>query len=267
VSTGIDLTSHLDFARGFVSSARELIFKLYNDPALKTELKGDNTPVTELDRQIEILFREQVGARFPHTSVLGEEFGLSGDDSEFIWVIDPIDGTQSLINGVPTFGTFLALLYRDEPVLGVIDVPVLQRSVSGAVGLGVLDEKGRRIEYPRGVSFSSSDIIAIGTSGSFARLGDGELQSKLQGAFPISRAYYDCFGHYLLASGGVAGLIEANVPLWDVVATEAVVKAAGGEVCILRRNEGLGGLRSVVLGRREVVDEIMRVVRVEGGHV
>jgi fructose-1,6-bisphosphatase/inositol monophosphatase family enzyme len=254
----VALASHLDFARQFVASSRE--FKLYKDPDLKVELKGDTTPVTELDRQIELLFRDEVRSRFRRHSVFGEEFGLTGDDSEFTWVIDPIDGTQSLINGVPTFGTFLALLHCGEPVLGVIDVPVLQFSVSGALGLGVLDERARRIEYPCGVGFSASDIIAMGTTRSFDRLGDSDLQTRLMRAFPISRAYYDCFGHYLLATGGLAGLIEANVPLWDIVATEAIVKAAGGQVAVLRRNESLDGMRSVVLGRREVVDEIMRVV-------
>jgi myo-inositol-1(or 4)-monophosphatase len=202
-----------------------------------------------------------VEKRFPKHSVLGEEFGLTGNELEFTWVIDPIDGTQSLVNGVPTFGTFLALLHEGEPVLGIIDIPVLDRSVSGAMGLGVADERGRTIDFRANAPFGPNDIVALGTSGSFARNGQQPVQAKLQQAFPTCRAYYDCFGHYLVATSGIAGLVEMNVPIWDVVATEALVKAAGGKVQVVQTNEDLLSLRSSLCGRREVVEEIERVLK------
>jgi inositol-phosphate phosphatase/L-galactose 1-phosphate phosphatase/histidinol-phosphatase len=257
----MDLKPHLEFARTFVLENRALIRELWEQADLDTELKEDKSPVTKLDRKIELDFRAAIERRFPAHSVLGEEFGLSGDKREFTWVIDPIDGTQSLVNGVPTFGTFLALLHENEPVLGIIDIPVLGRTVSGAIGLGVTDERGRKIQFAQNVPFGPNDIVALGASGSFARNDQQGVQAKLQHAFPTCRAYFDCFGHYLVAISGISGLVEMNVPVWDIVATEALVKAAGGKVHIVRENDDLLSLRSSVCGRDEVVAEIKKVIK------
>lgn len=251
---------HLEFARGFIAESRALILDLWECADLEVEMKQDSSIVTKLDRQTEVNFRLAVEKQFPRHSVLGEEFGLAGTDTEYTWVIDPIDGTQSLVNGVPTFGTFLALLHQGEPVLGVIDIPALNRGVSGAVGLGVIDERGRKITFPAHRPFSSNDIIAIGTPGAFAEHGEQSVEAKLHNAFPACRIYYDCFGSYLVAISGIAALVEMNASIWDVVATEALVRAAGGTVRIIRQNQDLLGLRSVVCGRKEVVEEIERVL-------
>lgn len=123
----MNLEPHLQFARSFIAQSRQLVLELWEHSNLEMTLKRDNSPVTMLDRRIETDFREAIDKRFPSHCVLGEEFGLSGSNQEFTWVIDPIDGTQSLVNGTPTFGTFLALLHENEPVLGVVDIPVLAR--------------------------------------------------------------------------------------------------------------------------------------------
>lgn len=256
----MNLRSHLDFAQTFVSESRKLVLELWQDD-LEMELKGDSSPVTKLDRAIELKFRAEAERYFPKHAVLGEEFGLSGSEQEFLWVIDPIDGTQSLVNRVPTFGTFLALLHHGEPVLGIVDIPVLALSVAGAVGEGTVDEKGHRIDLSSTRPYTANDIVALGTPGSFARNGEQPVQAKLQSSFPTCRAYYDCFGHYLLGTGGVGALVEMNVPLWDVVAIEAIVRAAGGEVVVLRNNkQDLFSYRSSISGRKGVVDEVQRIL-------
>lgn len=256
----MNLKSHLDFAQSFVRESRKLVLELWQDD-LGMELKQDSSPVTKLDRAIELRFREEAARHFPKHAVLGEEFGLSGGEQEFIWVIDPIDGTQSLVNRLPTFGTFLALLHRGEPVLGIVDIPVLGRSVAGAVGEGVVDELGRSVDLSSLRPYTPNDIVAIGTSGSFARKNQQPLQAALQSAFPTCRAYYDCFGHYLVGTGGVGALVEMNVPLWDVVAIEAIVRAAGGEVIVVSGNsDDLFAYRSSICGRRGVVEEVQKIL-------
>lgn len=256
----MNLRPHLEFAQNYLSKSRKLILSLWEDDKLKSELKADKSPVTELDRKIEVDFREVVSRQFPTYSLLGEEFGLSGSDSEFTWVIDPIDGTQSLINRVPTFGTFLALLHNGEPVLGAIDIPVLGRWVMGALGEGAVDERGRKISFAKNKPFTTNDIFLLGTSGSFARNGQESTHVRLLKSFPTARMYYDCFGHYLVAITGISGLVELNSSIWDIVATEAIVKAAGGAVSVIEPNRDLRSLRSSVCGRPEVVEEIERVL-------
>lgn len=256
----MNLQPHLDFARSFILESRQLVVELWERSRIEFELKEDKSPVTALDRAIELRFQERVVKQFPDHGVIGEEFGVLNDQAEFVWVIDPIDGTQSLVNQVPTFGTFLALLHNQEPVLGIIDIPILNRTVFGALGLGVKDESGKEIHLTSGVPYGPNDIVALGTSGSFAKCGQHEIQSKLQSTFPTCRMYYDCFGHYLVARGSIGGLVEFNVPIWDVVATEALVKSAGGEVFVVRQNNGIEALRSSICGRKEVIDEIRMVL-------
>ena len=256
----MNFKNHLDFAQSFLRESRRQVLELWQDD-LEMELKQDSSPVTKLDRAIEIKFRELAARHFPAHAVLGEEFGLSGSDQEFVWVIDPIDGTQSLVNRVPTFGTFLALLHRGEPVLGIVDIPVLDLSVAGAMGEGAVDGNGITIDLSSDRPYTPNDIVALGTPGSFARNSQQSMQATLQSAFPTCRAYYDCFGHYLLGTGGVGALVEMNVPIWDVVATEAIVKAAGGEVVVVKDNkQDLFAYRSSISGRKGVVNEVRRVL-------
>lgn len=125
-----------------------------------------------------------------------------------------------------------------------------------------MDERGRSIRFSEDRKFGPNDIVALGTPGSFAKGGQEAVQARLQREFPTCRAYYDCFGHYLLGIAAISGLVEMNVPVWDVVATEALVKAAGGQVLVLRHNEDLFSLRSSVSGHKNVVQEIEKLLRV-----
>jgi myo-inositol-1(or 4)-monophosphatase len=252
----VTFKSQLEFAGTILDETRALVLSLWEDPELQLELKGDQSPVTKVDREAEQLFRRGVSQRFPDHGVLGEEFGLEGGGRRYVWVIDPIDGTQSLVNGIPTFGTFLALLENGKPVLGAIDLPVLNRRVSGAIGLGVRDESGKEIRLDSAERLRSTDVVALGTFGSFARGGNEELFQKIQIALPIARSYYDCFGHYLVATGKIAALFEFNLHPWDIVATEALVEAAGGRVHRVGSAMDITSLRSAVLGRAGAVESV-----------
>lgn len=249
----------LSFAVDFTSASRESVYRLWTESQQSVELKEDSSPVTKLDREIELRFRDVVTKRFPAHGVLGEEYGQLNPGAEFTWVIDPIDGTQSLVNGVPTFGTFLALMHGNDPVVGIIDIPILKMSVAGAVGEGVRDEVGAIIDLSRSGAHVPCDIVAIGTSGCFAKVGHTALYQRVVERFQIARSYYDCFGHYLLATGRVSGLFEGGVPCWDVVATEALVRAAGGAVHYIERGVDLLSRRTVILGKAPTVDAIRAV--------
>ena len=78
--------------------------------------------------------RELIDARFPDHGIIGEEFGRERDDAEFVWVLDPIDGTKSFISGVPLFGTLIALTQAGPPILGIIDQPISRERWVGADG-------------------------------------------------------------------------------------------------------------------------------------
>lgn len=96
--------------------------------------KEDGTPETETDQSIERVLREMISKRFPGHGILGEEYGSVDEDFEFVWVLDPIDGTKSFASGLPTFGSLIALCQYGLPVLGVVELPIMRHRCVGAVG-------------------------------------------------------------------------------------------------------------------------------------
>ena len=97
----------------------------FGRPDLAVEIKSDQSEVTAADRGAEELMRAAIARRFPDHGVIGEEFGTSNPGAEWVWVLDPIDGTKSFISGVPLWGTLIALLQNGQPLLGCIHQPVL----------------------------------------------------------------------------------------------------------------------------------------------
>ena len=130
-----NLETYLSFAVDVAENAGKVTMK-YFLKEFEVDRKEDETPVTIADRQTEEYVRSRIEERFPEHGIIGEEDGESDSDSPFRWVIDPIDGTQSFIRGVPLYTVLLALEYNGVPVVGIINNPPLQETVSAATGLG-----------------------------------------------------------------------------------------------------------------------------------
>src|SRR5215212_5982168 len=109
----------------------DFIRPLYRQPSVVVETKADLSPVTVADRGAEELMRTRIAKRFPTHGVIGEEFGSERAEAEFVWVLDPVDGTKAFITGLPLWGTLIALLHGGQPVLGCIHQPVLEQLVLG----------------------------------------------------------------------------------------------------------------------------------------
>src|SRR5262252_1814958 len=125
------LTAHREFALELAHASGEFIKPFFAGPDLGVERKTDGTIVTAADRGAEKLMREMIGRKFPEHGVVGEEFGSERADAEYVWVLDPVDGTISFASGVPLFGTLIALKHGGQPVLGIIHQPVLGELVLG----------------------------------------------------------------------------------------------------------------------------------------
>lgn len=125
--------AYLDLANRMADAAAKAILRHYRTPVDVID-KADESPVTIADREAEQAMRALIKAEQPDHGIYGEEYGGENDDTEWLWVLDPIDGTRSFISGRPMFGTLIALLYRRKPVLGIIDTPVTGERWTGAVG-------------------------------------------------------------------------------------------------------------------------------------
>lgn len=129
----IQVTDFVEIAEAAADLAGRVIRPLFRS-ALLVEAKGDASPVTEADRAAERAIRDLLAARLPAHGVIGEEYGDTKADAEWVWVLDPIDGTRAFVTGRPLFGTLIGLLHRGIPVLGVIDQPVTGERWIGVAG-------------------------------------------------------------------------------------------------------------------------------------
>src|SRR5271156_3539535 len=131
---------------------------------LKVDLKSDRSPVTAADTGAEELMRGLIAKRFPGHGILGEEHGAERADAEFVWVLDPIDGTKSFTAAVPLFGTLIALLHQGQPVLGCIHQPILRQLLVGdnrSCTMGGRPVRTRDIRRVEEATLLTSDPVVI----------------------------------------------------------------------------------------------------------
>jgi len=189
--------------------------------------KADASPVTIADRDSEAAMRRLIAQRFPHHGIVGEEHGADRPDAEFVWVIDPIDGTKSFISGVPLFGTLIGLLHQGRPVLGVLDQPVSRERWIGATGHPtIFNGAPARVRacpsLDRATLFSTSPDMFKGA--------DAEGFARIRDAVKLVRYGADCYAYGLLALGFVDLVVEASLKLHDFCALVPIIEGAGGIV-------------------------------------
>ena len=193
------------------------------------DTKSDRTPVTIADRSAEKAMRAVLAERFPDHGILGEEFGLDRPESGLRWVLDPIDGTRAFVSGRPTFGTLIALLDGETPILGVIDQPVSHERWIGAVGRATVfrGAYGGRAGCRPCASLADAELSCTSPE----MLGP-DLPRWQRLADAVRRNYWggDCYAHGLLALGQIDVITETTMKLWDWAALVPVVEGAGGKV-------------------------------------
>lgn len=230
--------------------------------------KADSSLVTTADVETERVFREHIEDRFPDMGVLGEEHGESRTDSDFLWVIDPIDGTAEFARHVPLYGCILALHYKDRPLIGVIDHPAMSVRCHGAHGLGAFANGERiRIEDCTAEEAGAGARIGLPSRASFLKPTDsGVLFDAIVAAYPNFRAYHTCYAHTLAFMSGLDAAMEWLTPFWDVAATQILIEEAGGRFRWVKEIEipGEGRYFSAVFGKPAVVDGLATIVEEAG---
>ena len=181
--------------------------------------------MTVADRAAELAMRELIERRFPDHGIVGEEFGRVREDAEFVWVLDPIDGTKSFISGVPLFGTLIALTGNGHPILGIIDQPISRERWVGAAGRPTtLNGAAIRCRPCAGLSaatlFATTPEMFLGS--------DAAAFARISGAVKLTRFGADCYAYGLVAAGFVDLVIEASLKPHDFCAMLPIVEGAGG---------------------------------------
>ena len=257
----LELYELRDFALEIADASKDLILKLWAGGTFGETLKSDKTPVSQVDLQAEALARDMISKKFPSHGIMGEEYEFINPKSEYQWTLDPIDGTQNLINLIPTFGTLIGLRFKGKAILGIIDHPVLNVRTCGGVGLGVHHNNSQVVLADLQTdTLSTNDIIATNSPSVFGEsCEDQELFSKVLSFHPHSRIYYDCYDQTLGILGRLAVVVEPNLKIWDITPLEALLAEVGGKcVRFNERGNGSNFLINSVFGKATAVDLMCR---------
>jgi myo-inositol-1(or 4)-monophosphatase len=217
----------LAFAHRLADEARPLALRYFRQP-LDVQIKADLSPVTLADQAIERHLRALILEHHPDHGLFGEEHGALATDREWIWVLDPIDGTKSFISGMPLFGTLIALLHFGKPVLGVVDHPALSERWVGVAGRGATYQgkpcKTRDCDHLSDAIVMTTSPDAYGDQASE----DWQRFDKVSRRARLRRFGGDCYQYALLASGHIDVVMGANLEPYDFMPMVALVRSAGG---------------------------------------
>jgi histidinol phosphatase-like enzyme (inositol monophosphatase family) len=223
----VDLSPYRTFMAELARESGDFIKPLYRQPSVVVETKSDQSPVTIADRGAEELMRARISKRFPRHGIMGEEFGNERVDAEFVWVLDPVDGTKTFITGLPLWGTLIALLHEGQPILGCIHQPILEQLVLGDGTSTQLN--GRAVRCRPTTQIENATLL---TSDPLmpAKMQSGPAFDVLQNRAKLVRTWGDCYGYLLVATGWADVALDPIMNPWDIAALVPIIRGAGGVI-------------------------------------
>lgn len=238
----------LDFAQKLSKKGGKMLSERFGKlNAAEIELKSAHDLVTDLDRQVEAMYKKEIRKRFPGHGIIGEESGAEKAKHEYVWVLDPLDGTRNYTMQVPFYGTTICLLRHEEPILGVIYVPSLNKLYHATKGGGAF-LNNRRIHVSDKENLNQSNVLychsaderGIRSSEKYV----GQLKLKTSNADRF-RAAGPEMG--LVAEGLAEAYILDGLPVWDLAAGALLIREAGGKVTDFKGKEWAPGDSNIVL--------------------
>jgi inositol-phosphate phosphatase/L-galactose 1-phosphate phosphatase/histidinol-phosphatase len=213
----------LDLANHLADAAADVIRRYYDDPAIA--YKADKTPVTQADREAEAAMREIIARECPDHSMFGEEHGSEGAEKDYVWVLDPIDGTIKFMAGIPTFGTLIGLCHKGEPVLGLMNQPISGQRWSAIRG---------HATYYNGAPIQTrpcarlEDAMLGTTSPYLFREENRPRFDALRQRAKVTVYGTDCMGYAMLAAGRIDLIVESGLKAYDILPLVPIIESANG---------------------------------------
>lgn len=252
------MENYLEFKKfiTYLANISGKIIKQYFRTAIDITSKTDDSPVTIADRKAEEVMREEIMKHFPDHGIIGEEFGNYKESAEYVWVLDPIDGTKSFICGALSFGTLIALLKNGKPILGAINQPVLSELLIGdnnSAEINGIKTKLRKCDNLSKSVLLTTDHLNIGkyqNQNSFE-----ELIRKVK----LYRNWGDCYGYYLVATGFADIMIDPIMSIWDSLPIIPIIKGAGGIITDYQGNDPVKG-SSIIAASAGIHSEVINIL-------
>jgi len=236
-------------------------------PFFRTSLSIDNKstsqdfdPVTEADRAAEAVMRRLIKASFPQHGIVGEEFGNEREDAEYVWVLDPIDGTKSFIAGFPLWGTLIALLHKGTPVFGMMHQPFIGERFSGDSGSAHYHGPSgeRKLAVRRCATLK--EATSYTTSPLLMNAADRAAFARVEDAVRLTRYGGDCYSYCMLAAGHLDLVIETELKAYDIAALIPIITGAGGIVTTWEGKPAQGGGRIIAAGDPRVHEAALKLL-------
>lgn len=256
--TPMDLLEAKDAALSYLKTSNREVMKWFRSD-ITVEFKSDQSPVTIADRKAEEILRKKISTAYPRHSIIGEEFGKNTVKSEWVWTIDPIDGTRSFIRGLPLFASLIALLYKGEPVMGIISLPALGETAWAVKGQGAYCN-GQRLRVSQHGSIKGA-FIGTADLYCFKEKKCMTLFNRLNREAGIVRTYPDAFGHLLAIRGTIDVMVDPWAYIWDFAPCKIIVKEAGGEFANFTGNKAGIDIENAVSGNPRLVKAVRKMIR------
>lgn len=226
--------------------------------------KDDDSPVTKADREIEKAIREAIEKKFPDHGIIGEEFGNKNIDAEFVWVLDPIDGTSSFIIGRPIFGTLIALTQKRKSILGIMNQPITSERWVGIDGQGTTFN-GKKINSRNCTEIS--DAVMCSSSSHYFHGEDKTIFNNLSALTKYQKLGGvifggDCYSYASIASGCVDIVIDPTMQVYDYAALVPIIEMSGGVITDWQGNDLnlQSDVNVVASGNRVLHEKVLKIL-------
>ncbi len=245
----------IEFSKELADASGEIIQRYFRTD-MDVEIKGDTTPVTIADRQAEELMREMIQSRYPDHGIIGEEFEDINPEAEYQWTLDPIDGTKTFLTGTYLFGTLIALLKDWQPILGVINNPIVDQFLVGNGERTWLNGKEVRVrpcKHIEDATLLTSSPLTI------YKYHHGAAFDALVQRVHLYRTWGDCHGYYLVATGYADIMVDGAMHIWDVAALVPIITGAGGVITDYFGGDPMSG-EGAVATAGEIHDQVIALL-------
>jgi myo-inositol-1(or 4)-monophosphatase len=220
--------------------------------AIENKKPGGFDPVTAADRAAEAAMRATIRRVFPEHGIVGEEYGAEQTEAEYVWLLDPIDGTKSFISGMVAWGTLIGLMRRGEPAFGMVHQPYMREHFSGDGGAAhYRGPAGNRDLHVRACT-GLRDAILFTTSPRLMNAADRATFGRVEDKVKLSRYGGDCYAYCMLAAGQIDLIIETELKAHDIVPLIPIITGAGGTITTWENGPAKTGGRIVAAGDKRV---------------
>lgn len=254
-----NLKMYCDFMHELAYAAADVSLKYFKKPieilSKGKKLGTDFDPVTIADKNAEKAIRELIRTRFPDHNIMGEEEAYEDKNSDYTWIIDPIDGTRSYITGIPTWGTLVALQYQGKSIIGMLDQPYLKERYIGSPDGTLLNGSTintRPCETIFNATISTTDPL---------QLFDGEEEQdkffRVAAGAKTMRNGYDCYAYAMIAAGFIDVVIESGLKAYDIQALIPIIEGAGGIVTNWQGDAVTEGGQVVACGDKRLHEQVI----------